>query len=142
MNSFVTSLIRTYVPVGVGLVVGWVLATFGFEVPKEQVAEVTVWASGAVTALYYLIVRIAERRFPSLGWLLGRPATVRYQAPAPAPAPSPESGEVTISAIFIAIGILVALLAGLGLIVAGVAKVLAILVLAVILIGVGVLISK
>jgi hypothetical protein len=47
---------------------------------------------------------------------------------------------VSIGTIFVAAGILVALVAGLGLVIAGAAKVIAVVILAIILVGIGVLV--
>mgnify|MGYP000843957471 CR=1 FL=1 len=79
------SLIRTVVP----FVVGWlislpVVAWLGLT--QEQVtAAVTV----VIGAIYYLLVRIIERRFPSWGWLLGMATAPTYGQVNP---PTDESG--------------------------------------------------
>lgn len=135
MNDFVTSLIRTYAPLAVGAVAGWVLATFGFEVPKEQVAEVTALAIAGATAVYYAGARLLEKRWPALGWLLGRPAQPRYDNAATS---AEEAGEVTIGQILIVGGILLAVAVGFGFRTFGAAGVV-ILALAVVLVGIGAL---
>ena len=78
MNSdFVTSLIRTYVPIIVGTVVGW-LAAKGITVDSNAVAGLTAFLSGFFSAVYYLVVRVLERRYPQLGWLLGAAKKPEY----------------------------------------------------------------
>ena len=78
MGDLLVSLIRTYVPAVVGAVIGWVVVTFGFEVPKEQVAELTAYATTAALALYYLAARLLERWHPVFGWLLGSKKQPEY----------------------------------------------------------------
>lgn len=78
MSDFVTSLIRTWVPVGVGLVVGWVVSTGLLDVSAEDQAKVTAWAVSAATALYYAGVRALERKWPWFGNLLGKATEPRY----------------------------------------------------------------
>lgn len=70
MQNFVTSLIRTYVPIIVGALVAW-LVTVGVELDADTQAGLIVAMTGALQAVYYLVVRLLERKFPQLGVLLG-----------------------------------------------------------------------
>ena len=80
MNDYLTSLIRTYVPLGVAYLVGW-LASLGINVTDSQ-REAIAGAIGVVAAgLYYALIRKLEAKFPKVGILLGKPAAVSYSAP-------------------------------------------------------------
>lgn len=61
------SIIRTIVPVIVGVLLGWA-AKVGLDLPEGPVTElVTV----AITGVYYAIGRWLEQRWPAVGrWLL------------------------------------------------------------------------
>lgn len=76
--SLAPSLVRTVVPLVVGYFLAWPVTKL-LGLTEEQVTSlVTV----AVTALYYLGVRLAEQYVPQLGWLLGYAATPVYDTPA------------------------------------------------------------
>lgn len=77
MNNFFTSLIRTYVPIGVGAVVSW-LTVRGVAVDPQDAASLAVALTGIVSAGYYLVVRLFEKKFPQVGWLLGQAKVVKY----------------------------------------------------------------
>lgn len=70
MNDFVTSLIRTYVPIGVGAALTWLATTFSIVVPDDASAGLTLFIGALFTAVYYLLARAVEKAFPSLGKLL------------------------------------------------------------------------
>lgn len=62
------SLIRTFVPVVVGVLLGQA-ARIGLNLPEGAVTEVV---TVALTTGYYWAARALERRFPAAGrWLLG-----------------------------------------------------------------------
>lgn len=69
MNSFVTSLIRTYVPIAVGGFIAW-LATLGLQLDAETQTSLIVFLTGISQALYYLVARWIERKFPQIGTVL------------------------------------------------------------------------
>lgn len=78
MTDFITSLIRTYVPIAVGAVIAW-LASRGIDIDAETQAGVIVALTGVLQALYYFVARILESRVPKLGGiLLGRKTTPKY----------------------------------------------------------------
>lgn len=64
-DDLLVSLRRTLVPVIVGLVAGSFLAG---HVDPEALEKVV---TGAVTAVYYLVVRLLESKMPAFGLLLG-----------------------------------------------------------------------
>ena len=75
MNDLIVSLIRTYVPLGVGWALS-TLATIGIVgVDSEAaIAAVTVITTGA----YYALARYVERQVPGAGWLLGHTNAPSY----------------------------------------------------------------
>lgn len=66
--------IRTIVPMIVGWIVS-VLTGWGLDADSATVTQLVVAIVGAV---YYIIVRLLEKKFPKLGWLLGSPKTPVY----------------------------------------------------------------
>ncbi len=64
-NDLLVSLKRTLIPIVVGLVAGSFLAGY---VDPDALEKVV---SGAISAVYYLIIRVLEQRVPSFGLLLG-----------------------------------------------------------------------
>ncbi len=64
-DDLLVSLRRTLVPMIVGLVAGSFLAGY---VNPDALDEVV---TGAVTAVYYLVVRLLESKIPAFGVLLG-----------------------------------------------------------------------
>lgn len=85
LSDKVYSVIRTGVPMAVGLVVSYVLVHWGFAVPED----VQTWLEGLLTFgigyVYYLIVRGLEGKWPGLGWLLGSPNQPTYNPPSVSP---------------------------------------------------------
>lgn len=70
VHLFVTSMIRTLVP----LAVGWVTAlivSLGITLPEEAWEGLTATIVVGVAAGYYALVRALERRWPGLGIFLG-----------------------------------------------------------------------
>lgn len=70
------SLLRTIVPVIVGILLGWA-AKVGLDLPSGAVTEIV---TVVLTATYYLIVRVLEQEWPiagrwllALGWPTGQP---------------------------------------------------------------------
>jgi len=70
MSNFVTGLIRTYVPIAVGAVVAWLLAS-GIEMDATSQAGAVVALTGFLQAAYYTAVRFAAEKWPKVGILLG-----------------------------------------------------------------------
>lgn len=77
MSNTVVSLIRTYVPLGVAVLVGW-LASLGIVV-DDSTRSLLVGGIGALAAaLYYAGVRLAEKQWPWVGLLLGAAKAPTY----------------------------------------------------------------
>jgi len=70
VNALAISIIRTYVPIGVGALVTWLL-TIGLEIDAEGQAGLIIFGTGLLQAVYYAGVRALETRFPAVGVLLG-----------------------------------------------------------------------
>lgn len=70
MTDFVTSLIRTYVPIFVGALLAW-LTTHGINIDTEAADGFAAFLTAIFGAGYYLIARLLERQWPELGKLLG-----------------------------------------------------------------------
>lgn len=64
-DDLLVSLKRTLIPIIVGLVAGSFLAGY---VDPDALEKVV---SGAISAVYYLIIRVLEQKIPSFGLLLG-----------------------------------------------------------------------
>lgn len=77
MDALVTSFIRTYVPIVVGIVVSW-LATKGLEFDNATQVQLVSVFTGALIALYYAVVRVLETKWAKFGWLLGKPKAPTY----------------------------------------------------------------
>jgi len=89
MDSYFVSLIRTWVPIGIGAVLTWLASTLGIVLGADTSVPLTVAAVGVVTAVYYAVARAVEKRWPGIGRILlalgltsSRPT---YAKPGPAP---------------------------------------------------------
>lgn len=99
--GLVDSVIRTWVPVGLGSALSWLSLNYKWlGLPERPSATLALTVTGAAIALYYLAARVVERKFPKVGRLLlalnltkarptyAQPAaagTVEAAAAAPAP---------------------------------------------------------
>ena len=79
INSYVTSLIRTYVPLGIGVLVTW-LASLGIDIDSTASAALVAGIGAVVAAAWYALARLLEKRWPKLGGLLGVPRAPSYPA--------------------------------------------------------------
>jgi hypothetical protein len=70
VNALALSIIRTYVPIGVGALVSWFL-TIGLNIDADGQAGLIVFMTGLSQAVYYAAVRALETRWPGVGVLLG-----------------------------------------------------------------------
>lgn len=70
MSAYVVSLIRTWSPLVVGLVVSW-LASFGVQLDGSAEAALAAGITALAGGLWYAGVRALESRWPWLGLLLG-----------------------------------------------------------------------
>jgi uncharacterized membrane protein len=82
-NNYFVSLIRTWVPLLVGVVLTWLARRYDIVI-DETVSSTTVTAvTGIVTGIYYAIVRFLEVKVaPGYGWLLGAAKKPAYSPPA------------------------------------------------------------
>lgn len=71
MNALALSLIRTWVPIGVGALASWLLVTFSLELDARTQTGMIVALTGLLQAIYYGLVRVLETRYPGVGALLG-----------------------------------------------------------------------
>lgn len=79
MNNFVTSQIRTIVPIIVGALVSW-LITLGIELDADSQTGLVVFLTGLLQAVYYFIARLLEKKYPSIGgFLLGSQSKPVYK---------------------------------------------------------------
>lgn len=78
MSDLITSLIRTWVPTGVGLVISW-FATQGVEFDPNTELQLATGLTALITGIYYFIVRLLEQRFEWAGWLLGSKKQPTYE---------------------------------------------------------------
>ena len=79
MSDFVISLIRTWVPVGVGLGVAY-LVNLGVEIDEGTQLALSGGIVGVATAVYYAVARFLENRWPVAGYLLGVAKAPAYTA--------------------------------------------------------------
>lgn len=86
MTNFVTSLVRTYVPILIGSVLSFLAVKYGFAVEPDVQNQLVAGLTGVVTAAYYLLARLLERKFPQLGVLLGSTQKPVYVEPTSAAA--------------------------------------------------------
>jgi hypothetical protein len=86
LSNYVISFIRTYVPiwVGTGLVLlqNWLNDNKILWIHVDSVQAVA-WATALVISIYYGLVRLAEKKWPKIGILLGHAAKPVYVEPAP-----------------------------------------------------------
>lgn len=78
MSDQVTSYIRTIVPAVVGAFVTFLIGK-GINIPEDIVEPTTALLTAVVAALYYIIVRKLEQKWPKLGLLLGVAKTPEYK---------------------------------------------------------------
>ena len=75
--DFITSIIRTYVPIAVGAMIAF-LATKGVDVGPEASAGLITFLTALSQGVYYLAARLLESKFPQLGFLLGSSKKPEY----------------------------------------------------------------
>jgi len=73
MSDFVIAQIRTYVPMGVGMLLSWLVAQGMLDeaTSMEAVAAISAGLTAVLGGLYYFVVRMAAKRWPGVGVLLG-----------------------------------------------------------------------
>lgn len=81
LATLLPSLIRTYVPILVGFLVGWA-STIGINVTNEDRMLLVSGISSVAAAAYYALARILERKFPWATILLGSSVQPTTYSPA------------------------------------------------------------
>lgn len=81
MNDYALSLVRTWVPIGVGYVLTFLAVRWGIGIDENTSAQISAAVTAVVTALYYALVRLLERRWPWFGKLLGSSKKPAYVEP-------------------------------------------------------------
>lgn len=71
VSNFVLSLIRTYIPIAVGVALTWLATRLDFVLDEQSSAGVVTLAVAAVSGLYYLVARWLEGLFPWVSVFLG-----------------------------------------------------------------------
>lgn len=79
MNDYINSLIRTYVPVAVGIVAAWLATNLGVVLDEDTQTQGVVLFSAVATGIYYAVVRWVETKHPQVGWLLGKAKAPSYE---------------------------------------------------------------
>lgn len=78
MKTLFDSLVRTFVPIVVGAVIG-AFVTAGIELDAGFEPALIVAVTAAFQGVYYLVVRLFEKYVsPKFGWLLGLAKTPEY----------------------------------------------------------------
>lgn len=78
MKALFDSLVRTYVPWLVGVLIGF-LVSLGVPLDPEVEVQITLALMLVASFLYYFLARIFELYVsPKLGWLLGLPKQPTY----------------------------------------------------------------
>jgi uncharacterized membrane protein YfcA len=78
MSDQITSYIRTIVPIAVGALVAYLVGK-GINIPTEIIEPTTALLTALTAALYYIIVRKLEQKWPQLGVLLGVAKAPEYK---------------------------------------------------------------
>lgn len=76
-SNFLASLLRTFVPIIVGYLLGLPVA----RVLGVSSDDATGLVTAILTAVYYAAVRALEQYVPAAGWLLGYASTPAYAPP-------------------------------------------------------------
>lgn len=87
MGNYLLSLIRTWVPIVVGTLLTWLAASTHIVISEHSRAVAAAACVAVLSAGYYALVRLLERKVPQLGVLLGATVQPAYTPPAPAAAP-------------------------------------------------------
>lgn len=80
--NVVPSVIRTGVPLLVGVGVSFAAAK-GIHISPETEAQVVVLMGAVAASVYHWLVRVLEERWPRFGWLLGIARAPSYNASDP-----------------------------------------------------------
>lgn len=101
LSSLVISGIRTGVPIIIGTLLTWLASTLKIVVEPSSQAGLVALCVATLSAAWYALARLLEKKWPAAGWLLGvpdqptyttragRPVTARRPTPAPRHQASP-----------------------------------------------------
>jgi hypothetical protein len=77
-QDYITAQIRTYVPVGVGAFITW-LVSLGINVGSEAQVGLVTFGTALITALYFTAASAIQRKWPAAGlFLLGSKKSPTY----------------------------------------------------------------
>src|SRR5690606_10448395 len=93
MNDTMVSIIRTYVPIAVGFVLTWIGDALDIIIPDGADQQLIMGLTAVITAVYYGLVRMLERKWPWFGIFLGARAQPRYTRTARQSLPSSSCGS-------------------------------------------------
>lgn len=72
------SLLRTYVPIGVGFVLALLARKYDIVLDEASSDALVSAVTALAAAAYYVVIRILETRWKPVGWLLGLPVAPKY----------------------------------------------------------------
>lgn len=95
LSNYAISSIRTYVPIGIGLLLTWLASSLHLVIDPSSQAGLVALCVAVLTAAYWTLVRLIEKRFPQAGIFLGvaaRPLYLPAKPAANAVEPDPQLG--------------------------------------------------
>jgi len=87
------SLIRTWVPIGVGFVLALLARKFDVVLDEGSSAALVSGIAALVSAVFYAVVRILEARWKPVGWLLGLAVRPQYESTAVGTGPDSSTAQ-------------------------------------------------
>lgn len=69
LGDYVTSQIRTYVPIGVGSLISWLLS-LGIDVGAQAQTGLVIFGTALTTGVYYTTATLIQKKWPAAGSLL------------------------------------------------------------------------
>ena len=85
------SIVRTIVPIIVGYLAA-ALLRYGIGLDEAALAGLTEFLGGLFAAVYYVLIRAVEQRWPKIGVLLGWASTPDSYSPGTAARPHADAG--------------------------------------------------
>jgi hypothetical protein len=87
------SLIRTWVPIGVGFLLALLARKLDIVLDEGSSAALTSGIAALVSAVFYGVVRILESRWKPVGWLLGLAVRPQYETKAVGSGPGSSTSQ-------------------------------------------------
>lgn len=81
MNDYLIGHIRTWVPILVGVAVTWLARELGIVIDEATETNLVIGIVGAVSAVYYALIRGLAEKWPWIGTLLGVNKAPVYSQP-------------------------------------------------------------